>query len=428
MCTQPIAGIDWRAGLQALYGKLPQVPSKQNIADFFTSKYGLGIVVGGTTLATLLLARMWYQSWQKAAEEQMLQQRIQAALKHNKALDIIIVLDDLYKQYGWEEFHKQIIAAVPTELSISGTSGAKTLGDFIAKNKDNYSLCKALYAEIQYIEEGQGTSNVPIQKKDTLNLLYALIKLAVCRRLLDFRSEVAGTVALSSYREPLPTAAVAVRQPVDTQDPEKILSDLYDLYWKNKDWLSYTNSWGEQRANNLLKYLSIKTDLRVLSFTELIGHIQNQSAKRSICGVLHIERYKLSKMAEQNVDTKAAFVALSSLIEGWKCGKFPQTIPEIISELDLLYQDQANNMGKNFTKKVVTLLQARGQVLSESEVREALNDENHQKCELVYSIIRNTARKELVEQSFFDAKRYILLLIDHLLDLVLCKKAVEAAE
>ena len=132
-------------------------------------------------------------------------------------------------------------------------------------------------------------------------------------------------------------------------------------------------------------------------------------------------------MAEQTADTKAALDTVSSLIEVWACEKIPQTISEIIKELNLLYQN--NHLGKSFVEVVITLLKTKKQkTITKEEVHVALNDTNNPNCILVYSTIRNIARKKIVEQRSLEVKEYILLLIDYLLDLVPCKKAAEAAE
>ena len=426
MVVQPIACFSVKAGLQALYGKLPQeLREKRNVADFFTSKYGLGIVVGGMTLTALFLARMWYQSRQQAAKQQAdgqeLQQRIQAAFKSKNAETVILMLDELYVKYKWKKFSTQIIEAVQAAMP-SQVAGAQRLSQLIEQHKGNPTLCAILRAELKDITDGQRTSNIVVQKTDITNLIDVLIKLAKCKSEGVLRrlsaAERKSTAVLVAQTAPEPAASM--------RDPEDIFATLRELYWKNSDWRFYTGIWGQAQADNLPDYLSIKTGLKIENFQQLIQHIKDPLKKRSICAVLYLEQYKLRNMAQQNAATKAAFDALSSLIKGWECGKFPQTIPEIITELDWLYTN--NRIGESFVKKIVALSFAEKNKLTESEVREVLNNENDKNCIAVYSIIRHKARKNIVEQPFFDSKVYTLLLIDHLLDLILCKKAAEAAE
>ena len=67
MVFQPIACINLGEAWQALYGR---APSGQNIVDFFSSKYGLGLV-GGAIAFTF--AGLWY-TWKKNAEQQKIVQ------------------------------------------------------------------------------------------------------------------------------------------------------------------------------------------------------------------------------------------------------------------------------------------------------------------------------------------------------------------
>ena len=283
MVVQPIGGVNVSETLKALYSGLPNMPYKKNITDFFSSKYGLGIVIGGTTLATLLFARTWYASRQQAAAEKKLQERIKAALQSDKALDIIIVLDELYKKYGWKEFHKLIIADVHAVLP-SQVASAQRLNQLIEENKGNSTLCAALRTMRNHIEQETASPIVT----NMVDLVDALIKRVECDSLSEVDRKRFSRLISGLQLQPSggsvasPSPQTVPKQAASTEkDPEAMFSLLHDIYWRNHHWLSYNDRWGEvTQANNLLAYLVVKTGFEAENFKKLIEYmgIQAKSA------------------------------------------------------------------------------------------------------------------------------------------------------
>ena len=351
MVVQPIACIDWRAGVQALYGKLPQGPSKQDLSAFMRSKYGLGLV-GGIALIAFIV---WYKRQAPHTDDEPVFRP-----RSNPGVQPGVVGQNIPTQVAGQaqpsgqrllQHHAPSVRPrrldKPHEPEAHGHRKSPLTPETIAQIKDPEDIFHYLNQAYQYkthkswlhVYDAYGAqlqfkdferylsfiSKVQIAGVDqkSLSALPGPEKQKICYALLTEIERLHVIAAQSKSKDIVQALLFRFYELLEChtmmkiKDPSMILDILNLIYARNQSWLGYTSTRGGQmQADDFYWYLAGK--IRIMAGvadtrTVLVQAIARPDNKSSVCKALDAEIASLGEIAQGNSDGQKAQNLLSRL-------------------------------------------------------------------------------------------------------------------